>query len=809
MSGPVSLAPDALRRRCDPEQFDFETTDELTALKSIVGQDRAVQAVRFGVGIGNHGYNLFALGSPGVGKFSVIHRFLQTQASRRPTPPDLAYLHNFNDPNRPNAVSLPCGRGAPFKKDMERLIGRLRVAVPAAFESDDYRERRRALEAQFKSRNQDAFAAIEKEARASSIALVRTPAGLGLAATRDGEVLGPEEFHKLPEAEQERTRADINLLQEKLEETLRQLPALEREAHDKLLQLNRAVADHAIGHVIEETRGAYGDLPVVQAHLDSVRKDLIDNVEGFLAPPQEAPAADATAERAAVREPSGPAFMLRRYRVNLLVDNGGCSGAPVIYEDNPNLQSLLGRIEHISQFGTLATDFSLLQPGALHRANGGYLILDARKVLLAPLTWEALKRALGAHEIKMESAGPVASVATIVSLDPQPVPLDIKVVLMGDAELYYLLAAHDPDFDDLFKVAVDFEDAMDRTPAAEQLFVRLIADLARHNGCRALDRPATARVIEHAARLAGDAGKITVNLRSITDLLTESDYWAGMVGRAVVAVSDVERAIDARINRSDRLRERSHEQILNRTILIDTKGAAVGQINGLSVLQLGSFAFGRPTRITARVRMGKGEVVDIEREVALGGPIHSKGVLILEGFLRGRYCLDKPLTLAASVVFEQSYGGVEGDSASSAELYALLSALADVPIRQSFAVTGSVNQMGQVQAIGGVNEKIEGFFDICKSDGLTGDQGVLIPIANVRHLMLRADVVEAVREGRFRIFAVATIDEGIELLTGTAAGVRGEDGTYPADSLNGRVERRLSAFADTARAFGARSADGF
>jgi lon-related putative ATP-dependent protease len=389
-----------------------------------------------------------------------------------------------------------------------------------------------------------------------------------------------------------------------------------------------------------------------------------------------------------------------------------------------------------------------------------------------------------------------------VSLDPQPFPLDVKVVLMGDAELYYLLAAHDPDFADLFKVAADFEDTMDRTPETEQVFARLIADLARHNRCRALDRPAVARIVEQGSRLAGDAGKITVNLRNLTDLLTESDYWAGMVGRAVIAVADVERAIDASINRSDRLRDRSYEQILNKTILIDTKGASVGQINGLSVLQLGSFAFGRPTRITARVRMGKGEVVDIEREVALGGPIHSKGVLILEGFLRGRYCLDKPLTLAASIVFEQSYGGVEGDSASSAELYSLLSTLAEVPISQSFAVTGSVNQMGQVQAIGGVNEKIEGFFDICKGNGLTGEQGVLIPIANTRHLMLRHDVVEAVRQGQFRIFAVSTIDEGIELLTGLSAGTRGADGKFPAESINGRVERRLVEFAETARAFG-------
>jgi lon-related putative ATP-dependent protease len=791
------LAAGALRRGCDPEAFSFETTDELTTLKRIVGQDRAVQAIRFGIGIATAGYNLFALGSPGIGKFSVIRRFLATQAARRPTPPDLAYLYNFKEPNRPKAVSLPHGRGAAFKSDMERLVGRLRTAVPTAFEAEAYRTHRQELERQYKARHQDALGAVDKEARENGVTLIRTPAGFGFAPIRNGAVLTPEDFGKLAETEQERVRAAIEGMQEKLAAAVRQFPAIEREAEDKLKELNHAVAEQAVGPLFKELRERYGDLADVAHHVDMVRADLLENIERFLAP--EPPPEHGTPD-GAPRE-AGAARMLRRYEVNLIVDNGERTGAPVVYEDNPSLQNLIGRIEHISQFGTLVTDFGLIQAGALHRANGGYLILDARKVLLTPMTWEALKRVLGSREIKMESFGQVPSVATIVSLDPQPFPLDVKVVLMGDAELYYLLAARDPDFADLFKVAADFEDTMDRTQESEQVFARLIADLARHNRCRALDRPAVARVIEHAARLAGDAGKISVNLRSLTDLLTEADYWAGMVERAVIAVADVERALEASIERSDRLRDRSYEQILNRTIFIDTAGAAVGQINGLSVLQLGSFAFGRPTRITARVRLGRGEVVDIEREVALGGPLHSKGVLILEGFLRGRFCLDKPLSLAASIVFEQSYGGVDGDSASSAELYALLSTLADAPIRQSFAVTGSVNQMGQVQAIGGVNEKIEGFFDICKGNGLTGEQGVLIPAANVRHLMLRHDVVAAAREGRFHIYAVSTIDEGIELLTGMPAGARGADGTFPADTINDRVERRLSAFADAARAF--------
>jgi lon-related putative ATP-dependent protease len=793
----IPLPPDAVRRNCDPEAFSFETTDDLATLKRIVGQDRAVQAIRFGIGIGTKGYNLFALGTPGVGKFSVIRRFLARQAAQRSTPPDLVYLYNFKEPNRPKAASLPHGRGAAFKRDMERLIARLRTAVPAAFDAEDYRAHRHELESHYKARHQDVLGAVEKEARENGVTLIRTPAGFGFAPIRDDDLLSPEDFAELPNAEQERVRATIEAMQEKLASAVRQFPTIEREAEEKLRALNHAVAERTVGPLFAELRASYAELADIAHHVDVVRADLLDNIERFLAPE---PPEERTMPDGAPRE-TGGARMLRRYEVNLIVDNGEQVGAPVIYEDNPSLQNLIGRIEHVSQLGTLVTDFSLIQAGALHRANGGYLILDARKVLLAPFTWEALKRVLGSREIKMESFGQVPSVATIVSLDPQPFPLDAKVVLMGDAELYYLLAARDPDFADLFKVAVDFDDAMERTADSEQVFAHLIADLARHNGCRALDRPAVARVIEHASRLAGDAGKISVNLRNLTDLLTETDYWAGMVERAVIAVADVERALGAWIDRSDRLRDRSYEQILNKTILIDTDGAAIGQINGLSVLQLGEFAFGRPTRITARVRFGKGEVMDIEREVALGGALHSKGVLILEGFLRGRYSLDKPLSLAASIVFEQSYGGVDGDSASSAELYALLSTLADAPIRQSFAVTGSVNQMGQVQAIGGVNEKIEGFFDICKGHGLSGEQGVLIPAANVRHLMLRHDVVQAVREDRFRIYAVSTIDEGIELLTGMPAGARGDDGRFPADSINGRVERRLSAFADTARAF--------
>jgi lon-related putative ATP-dependent protease len=495
--------------------------------------------------------------------------------------------------------------------------------------------------------------------------------------------------------------------------------------------------------------------------------------------------------------------VFRRYQVNVLADRSDAKGAPVVYEDQPSVLNLLGRIEHIAQFGTLITDFTLIKPGALHRAHGGYLILDARRVLMQPFAWEDLKRVLRSRELRIESPAEKLSLISTVSLEPEPLPVDCKVILIGDRQLYYLLSALDPDFDELFKVAVDFDDRTDWSPETVQLYAGFFGSVARQESLRALDRGAVARIIEQAARMADDVEKLSTGIQGLVDLVRQSDYWAGQNGRAVVTAADVDQAIAAHIRRGDLLREHSQDAIRRGTVLIDTRGEVVGQVNGLSVYELGGLRFGQPSRITARVRLGRGEVVDIEREVELGGPIHSKGVLILAGFLGARFATRRPLALSASLVFEQSYSGVEGDSASTAELYALLSALAQVPVRQALAVTGSVNQRGQVQAIGGANEKIEGFFDVCRAAGLTGDQGVIIPAANVQHLMLRREVVEAVRAGRFRVFAVDTVDQGIELLTGRPAGERDAAGEYPVGSINRLVEDRLSELAEAARRFAA------
>ncbi len=786
------LPPDALYRRCDLDGLPFDTTEDLPDLDEVPGQARALAAVRFGIGIRRRGYNLFALGAAGTGKHTTIRRFLAQAAATESVPPDLCYVNNFAVPHQPIALALPPGTGTRLTADMRHLIEDLQAAIPAAFESENYRSRKQIIDEDFKQRQESAFASLQEKAQARDVAMMRTPTGLALAPTRKGEVLSPDEFRALPEDERKKLQGDLEQLQQDLEETVRHFPAWDKERRDRLRALNREVTSLAVGHGIAALRAAYAAFAGVVAYLDAVKQDIIENVDAFLSP-----AAELTMAQAMSGKPAGvDGDRFRRYQVNVLVDSSAQSGAPVVYEDNPTVGNLIGQVEHQAQMGALVTDFNLIKAGALHRANGGYLLLDARKLLMQPYAWESVKRALYAGELRIESLGQMLSMVSTVTLEPAPVPLNLKIVLMGEPPLYYLLSANDPDFSELFKVAVDFEDEMDRDEAASRSYARLIATIARRDRLKPFGRGAVARVVEQSARLAEDAEKLSMRLGGIADLMREADYWAGQGGRAVVAAEDVQQAIDAHIRRRDRLRERSHEMIQREILLIDTAGETVGQVNGLSVVGLGGFSFGRPSRITATARLGHGEVIDIERKVELGGPTHSKGVLILSSFIAARYAREHPLSLSASLVFEQSYGGVDGDSASSAELYALLSVLADLPIRQSFAVTGSVNQHGEVQAIGGVNEKIEGFFDVCAKRGLTGEQGVLIPLANTKHLMLRHDIVDAVRAGRFRIFAVRTIDEGIELLTGVAAGARDGTGAFPDGTVNRRVEDRLIALAE-------------
>ncbi len=793
---PEPLPPERLYTKCDPDHLPpaGETDEAADAL----GQERALDAVRFGVGIRRHGYNIFVHGVPGTGKYPLARRQIEQAAAAMPAPPDWCYVHNFQETHKPRALRLPAGRGCALRRDMEKLLRELRAAIPAAFESEDYQARAQALQARFSQRQEAAFNDLQERAKTRNVGLIRTPAGLALAPLAKGEVVSPEAFRQWPEDAQAAARTDIAGLEKELQEILKKMPQWDRERREQLRTLNQEVVSHAVGQFIEELSKDYGDLPEVLDYIGQVRADLLENADDFRAPDFRAAEGRALPPgvRGGVREPS-----FRRYQVNVVVDNSGLQGAPVVYEDLPTYGNVIGRIEQMAEFGALTTDFTLIKPGALHTANGGYLMVDARKMLMQPIIWEEMKRALQANEIRIHGLVEALGFAHTITLQPQPIPLDVKVVLLGDSMIYWLLSQLDPDFPVLFKVAADFDDRVPRDRGNTARYARMIADTARREGLRPVSREATARVVEQASRLAADAERLTLCLRSIEDLLYEADYWAGQAGHTETQARDVEQAIDARNRRSDRVRERSQEQILRETLLIDTGGEAVGQVNGLSVLQLGEFSFGKPSRITARVRLGRGEVLDIEREVEMGGPLHSKGVLILSGFLGARFARRHPLALSASLVFEQSYGGVDGDSASSAELYALLSALSGVPIRQSLAVTGSVNQRGQVQAIGGVNEKIEGFFDICAARGLSGRQGVLIPASNVKHLMLRRDVVEAAARGEFHVHPVETIDQGIEILTGMSAGEPDPQGTFPAGTVNGKVQATLLEFARHSREF--------
>jgi lon-related putative ATP-dependent protease len=798
----AALSAEQLRRRCDPARFEFRTTEELADLADAPGQGRATGAIRFGVDIQREGYNLFAMGPEGLGRRTMVRRILEQQAQGSAVPPDWCYVFNFATPHRPCALKLPPGRAPKFQQDMERLVEDLRAGIPAAFETDEYRTRMKEIETGFNQRQEQALGGVGEHARKEGIALLRTPSGFGFAPVRDEAVMSPEDFQKLPQPEQERLQERIAALQEELEAVIHEVPKWRRESQRKLRDLNRQVNSATVKSLIEELENEYRDVPDVARYLGELREDVLDHADYFQQPKEgERP----TLFGIPLPVSEGGEAPLRRYLVNVLVDHADAKGAPIVYEENPTHDNLVGRIEHIAQMGTLVTDFSLIKAGALHRANGGYLVLDAVKLLTQPFAWEALKRNLRAREIRTEPLGQALSLISTVSLTPQPIPLEVKVVLVGPRIIYYLLHAYDPEFAELFKVAADFEDDFDRGPAADLVYARVVATIARREKLRPLDREAVAQVIEHSARAAGAAEKLSANLESLSDLLRESDYWAGSAGRAVASAADVQHAIDAQETRDGRLRDRMREAILRGTLLIDTRGERVGQVNGLAVTELGGRAFGQPHRITARVRLGGGKVLDIERESELGGPIHSKGVLILSGFLAARYASRRALALAASLVFEQSYGGVEGDSASSAELCALLSAIAEVPLRQSLSVTGSVNQHGDIQAIGGVNEKIEGFFDLCRARGLTGEQGVIIPASNVQHLMLRADVVQAVADGQFAVYPVTTVDQVVELLTGLPAGERDALGAFPQGSVNFRVEQKLFEFAALSRPSGARN----
>ncbi|VVM04731.1 hypothetical protein MAMC_00196 [Methylacidimicrobium cyclopophantes] len=801
MRSDLRLDAKTLDRRIDPSRLPFETTAELVESPGVLGQARAMEAVRFGVAMNQPGYNLFVMGPNGIGKRSLVLRFLEERAAGRTVPSDWAYVFAFENERRPKALAFPPGKAREFAEDMDRFVEDLRVGIPAVFESDEYRARVQDIEQSFQERREQAFSELRDRAQKDGIALLQTPAGFAFAPLKNGEVLDPETFAKLPDEEKQRIQSRVSSLQEDLTKVIREIPKWRREAQGKLRELNRSLVRSTVSNLLEELKAKYREMPAVCSHLESVEKDALKNAESFRLP-KEAEGLPPGMFPPGMGPDAVEAF-LRRYRVNVVVDQYGSQGSPVVLEENPTFSNLFGTVEHIAQMGALVTDFSLIRPGSLHKANGGYLAIDALRLLSHPFSWEGIKRALRSRQIRIEPLGEALGILSTVSLEPEPIPLDVKVILLGERMLYYLLHELDPEFSELFKVVVDFEEEVDRSEAMLLLYAQFLAEEARTGNLLPLDRGAVARILEEGSRVAADSKKLSLRARTMTDLLREADFWARDAAAKAISESHVERAVAAAEARSGRIREHLREEVLRGTLLVDSDGESVGQVNGLAVLEAGGVLIGHPNRITARVRFGSGKVVDIEREAKLGGPIHSKGVLILSGFLAGRYVPEEPLSLAATLVFEQSYGIVEGDSASCAELCALLSTLAEAPIRQSLAITGSINQKGQVQAIGGVNEKVESFFEICRARTLTGRQGVIVPAANVDHLVLRRELLEMVDQGLFHLYAVRTVDEAMELLTGLPAGERGPDGRYPEESLNGRVERKLLEFARRARSLSA------
>ncbi|WP_224961333.1 Lon protease family protein [Geomonas subterranea] len=783
---------DKLRWICDPALFNFKTTEDIAGLEGNIRQDRALAAIEFGLGMSNNGFNIYLAGESGTGRTSTIRQMLKKFVKGTCPPSDWCYVNNFRMPDAPLAIALPAGMGRGFAADMRELLDYVRGNIPTALESKEYETNRVTIIEQFQEKNGEIFSDLEQEAGEKGFALQRTVSGLVIVPQKEGRNFTQEEYEALEKDEREKLDTVGRELTEKLNDALRQVRENEKALRDALALLDRELGLSAVGHHLNPLREKYQGFAKVQQYLEDVQEDLLLNLEDFkpqVAPPQ------IPGLKIPKQEPT-----FERYEVNVLVENNPDNGAPIVFESNPTYNNLFGRIENIMQMGGVATtNFTLIKPGALHRANGGYLILDAREVMINPFAWESLKRCIRNMEIKIEDVLEQYRFMTVVSLKPEPIPLNAKIIMIGSLWIYYLLYYLEPDYRKFFKVKADFDSQVNRTPAVMQDYALFVAAHCCKEGLLPFDPTGVAALLEHASRLVEDQERLSSQFMELSDLIRESSYWAKRDGAQIVDRSWVKRAILEKTYRSNRIEERIHEYLARGVILCDTKGSVVGQINGLSVITMGDYTFGRPSRLTIRVSQGRAGMVNIEREVKLSGPIHDKGVLILTGYLAGKFGQEQPLSFSAHICFEQSYEGIEGDSASSAELYGLLSAFSGLPVRQGIAVTGSVNQHGQIQPIGGVNYKIEGFFAVCKAKGLTGEQGVMIPKINEHNLMLSDEVVQAVSDGMFHIWSVSEVEEGIEILTGVPAGKVGDDGRYPEGSVNFLVQKKLKTMLDNMR----------
>ncbi len=804
MTHRFEITADKLTWNCDLSFLPFTCTSEMTPLEDFIGQDRAIRAIEFGLGVNKPGFNIFVTGLTGTGKTSIIKAFLKKETRERaaqeaggPSPEDWCYVYNFNDPDRPQVVKFPRGRGKVLKADMEQLVQDVQREAKKTFESDDFAHQRQALIEDLQKRQQQMMEALMQEALTHNLTLRMTPSGIVLIPVKDGKPMQEADYIALPQEEKKRFEEKRGEIEKKVEDALRDGKKLEREISEKLESMEKEATDFLARAPLAELKEKYRDYPKLLTYLEDVRGHILKNLQRFKVP-------DTSASSAALALPAmqfgeSPTDPFLPYRVNVFVDNSDTQGPPIIVETNPSYHNLFGVIEKKPIVGGYVTDFTLIKAGSISRANGGYLVLYDRDVLANAGVWEALQRVIKNRELRIEEPATFFGFVPPQGLRPEPIPTDTKIIMIGDPYLYRTLATVDPDFRETFKVKADFNFEVDRSQENITAFACFISDYCTREGLRHFDAAGVARVIEYCARLVEDQHKLSTRFSDIVDLLIESEYWARKENSDLVGSAHVERAIAEKNFRLNLIEKRLQELIAEGTILVDVDGAAVGQINGLAVYQMGDFSFGKPSRITAKTFVGRGGIINIERESKLSGKTHDKGVLILSGYLGSKYAQNHALSLSSSICFEQSYDGVDGDSASSTELYALLSSLAEVPIKQGIAVTGSVNQNGEIQAIGGINFKIEGHFDVCRIKGLTGEQGVLMPAANLRNLMLRPDVIAAVREGKFHIYAASTIDEGIEVLTGVEAGVRQDDGGYPAESINGKVERKLLYYVEQQR----------
>ena len=790
------VPPDKLRWNCDPSLFSFKTTADIAPLKGIIEQERPIRAIRFGLDITSPGYNIYVSGLTGTGKTTIIKNFLEEIAARMPCPDDWCYVYNFKDPISPTVLNLPPGRARSFKASMNDLVRNLKAEIPKAFESKDYEESLSRLMRKNQEAQQALFDPLSQKARGEGFAVEITEVGVSLVPLREDKPISPEQFEALDAKDKKRIEKKREILNAEIQSFLRQVREINKKSRDKVGELRRKVGLYIVGIHVDEIKEQYADFQQICTYLEDVQDYILTHLEDFneSTQKQNSPADPMQVLMESQEDP----FL--KYEVNIAVDNTNLKGAPIIIETNPTYHNMFGRVQRRAQFGTFSEDFTSICSGSYARANGGFLVVTAQDVLSNPGVWETLKRTVENREVRIEELGEQSGIMPVAGMRPEPIPADVKVIMIGHQLIYHLLYESEEDFRKIFKVKADFDSEMPRDSQAFQDYVTFIGTRCKDEGLLHFDPSGVAKVVEYGCRLVENQQKLSARFSDIADIVREASYWARSDGRDYVSESHVKRAIEEKTYRSNLTEERIRELITEGTIFVDVSGEAVGQVNGLAVLDLGDIRFGKPSRITAKTYMGRSGVVDIEREAKMSGKIYDKGVLILTGYLGAKYAQNRPLALAASLCFEQSYEGIDGDSASSTELYALVSSLANIPIRQGIAVTGSVDQNGRIQPIGGVNHKIEGFFDLCKTLGLTGDQGVMIPGQNVKNLMLRGDIVEDVTAGRFHIYAIETIDQGIEILTGSPAGER-ISGSYPEGTINNRVERRLQQFAEGLRKF--------